>query len=173
MSFVIWITGLPGSGKSTVADRLKAAIPDAVILRMDDLRKTVTPNPTFSNEEREILYRSLVYMAGILYKNGHTVILDATANMRRWRDLARDTIKDYFEVSLRCPLEECRKREMKRVDTHQAPLDIYKKAEEGWPVPGINVPYEAPLDPEIAIDTDKTDVDTTVEIILKTIQKNY
>ncbi|MBI4839261.1 MAG: adenylyl-sulfate kinase [Nitrospirae bacterium] len=152
MPWVIWITGLPGSGKSTIAAVLKKKIPDAVILRMDELRKIVTPKPSYSDEEREYVYRALVFTAKNLYKLGHNVIIDATGNRKSWRQLARKLIKNFFEVYLKCPLNVCMMRERKRVNTHGAPRKIYEK---GKPVPGVRVPYEKPVKPEIIIDTEK------------------
>ena len=143
----LWITGLPGSGKSTIADALKASHPDFVVLRMDDLRKIVTPEPDYSDAEREIVYRSLVYLAKKLTELGHSVIIDATGNMRRWRELARELIPRYAEIYLKCPIAECINREQQRQESRGAPRDIYKKGEKGWPVPGMNAPYEEPLQP--------------------------
>jgi adenylylsulfate kinase len=151
---VIWITGLPGSGKSTVADALKEIHPSFVLMRMDEFRKIVTPCPTYSDAERDIVYRGLVYLARELAALGHDVIIDATGNRRKWRDLAREIIPGFIEAYLRCPLEVCMKREEERRETHAAPRDIYKKGAEGWPVPGLTVPYEEPLNPEILIETD-------------------
>ena len=165
----LWITGLPGSGKSTIADALKASHPDFVVLRMDDLRKTVTPEPDYSDPEREIVYRSLVYCAKKLTELGHDVIIDATGNMRRWRELARKLIPRYAEIYLKCPIAECMNREQQRQQSHGAPRDIYKKGEKGWPVPGMNAPYEEPLDPDIIIDTKQTTVRDAVELISRKI----
>lgn len=162
---VLWITGLPGSGKSTIADAIKALHPDFVILRMDELRKCVTPEPAYSEAEREIVYRSLVYLAKKITELGHNVIIDATGNMRRWRELAREQIPRYAEIYLKCPIEECINRERKRQETHGAPRDIYTKGEKGWPVPGMNVPYEEPLNPEIIIDTEQATIQEAVELI--------
>lgn len=148
----IWITGLPGSGKSTVADALKELYPDFVILRMDEFRKVVTPQPSYSDSERDLLYRSLVYLAKSITDLGHNVIIDATGNMRSWRDMARDLIPSYIEVYLKCPLEVCIEREERRVDSRGAPRDIYKKGEKGSPVPGVNAPYQESLNAEIEID---------------------
>jgi adenylylsulfate kinase len=153
-SEAIWITGLPGSGKSTIADALKAMYPSFVLLRMDDFRKIVTPCPTYSDAERDIVYRSLIYLARELVALGHDVIIDATGNRRKWRDLARELIPGFTEVYLKCSLKVCMKREEERRETHGAPRDIYKKGAEGWPVPGTDVPYEEPLNPEILIETD-------------------
>ncbi|MEW6163354.1 MAG: adenylyl-sulfate kinase [Nitrospirota bacterium] len=167
----IWITGLPGSGKSTVADALKKARPEFIILRMDELRKVVTPEPTYSDSEREIVYRTLVYLAKILAELGHDVVIDATGNLRRWRELARRLIPLYIEVYLRCPIELCIKRERQRLETYEAPMDIYKKGFEGWPVPGIVVPYEEPLNPEVVIDADKTSIEDTIAKIEREIAR--
>lgn len=173
MPWVIWITGLPGSGKSTVALSVKKKFPDAVILRMDELRKIVTPEPTYSDREREYVYRSLVFMAKILHELGHNVIIDATGNKKSWRQLARRLIPDFFEVYLKCPIELCMEREKTRVDTHGAPTKIYEKGKKGWPVPGVKVPYEEPDKPEIIIDTEKESPQVAAEKIAKTIASSF
>ena len=170
-SIALWITGLPGSGKSTVADAFKKAHPEFIVLRMDELRKVVTPEPTYSDPEREIVYRALVFLAKKLTEIGHPVIIDATGNLRRWRDLARGLIPKYREVYLRCPLELCVERERKRIERHEAPKDIYKKGAGGSPVPGIVVPYEKPLNPEVIIDTDKSSLEDSVARIEREIKE--
>ena len=153
--FAVWITGLPGSGKSTFADELKKNHPELVVLRMDELRKTVTPEPTYSEPERDIVYRAIVYVAGKLTELGHNVVIDATGNLKRWRELARQVIPRFAEVYLACPIELCIRREQERLETREAPKDIYRKGSSGWPVPGIAAPYEEPLSPEVVIDTEK------------------
>lgn len=170
MSCVIWITGLPGSGKSTIASAVKEMMPDAVLLRMDELRKIVTPEPAYSDSEREYVYRSLVYTANIINQLGHTVIIDATGNKKSWRELARNIIPDFLEIYLKCPLELCMEREKTRLDTHAAPKEIYNKGKAGWPVPGINIPYEEPEHPELIIDTEKESPVDAAEKIMRLIK---
>lgn len=172
MPCVIWITGLPGSGKSTVALAVKNLMPHAIILRMDELRKFVTPEPTYSDNERECVYRSLVYTAKTLYELGHTVIIDATGNKKSWRELARNLIPDFCEIYLKCPLELCIEREKMRSDTHGAPRDIYKKAKAGAPVPGMQAPYEEPDKPDLLIDTEKESPEEAAARILRLIMNN-
>ena len=170
MPWVIWITGLPGSGKSTVALAVKEKFPDAVILNMDKLRKIVTPQPTYSDTEREYVYRAIVFTAKTLYKLGHNVIIDATGNKKSWRELARKLIPDFFEVYLKCPIELCMEREKTRIDTHAAPMRIYEKGKKGSPVPGINIPYEEPDKPEIIINTEKESPDMAAGKIVKILK---
>ena len=171
MPWVIWITGLPGSGKSTIAVALKKKIPDAVILRMDELRKIVTPKPSYSEAEREYVYRALVFTAKNLYDLGHNVIIDATGNRKSWRRLARKLIKNFFEVYLKCPLNVCMAREGKRINTHGAPRNIYRKGKKGRPVPGVHVPYEKPVKPEAVIDAENETPDEVVKKIIKKLIK--
>ncbi|MEW6053748.1 MAG: adenylyl-sulfate kinase [Nitrospirota bacterium] len=171
IAIAVWLTGLPGSGKSSVADEVKKNLPGIVVLRMDRLRKIVTPEPTYSESERDIVYRALVFLAANLTKLGHDVIIDATGNLRKWRDLARQHIPGYIEVYLRCPLQVCMQREQLRKTAHDAPGDIYRKGTEGWPVPGITVPYEEPLNPEIIIDSDSTPVKEAAARIMEKIAR--
>ena len=171
MSWVIWITGLPGSGKSTITKNLKKNMPDAVILNMDIARKTLTPNPCYSDAEREYFYRSIVFTAKAIYSLGHKVIIDATGNRRRWRELARETIEDFFEIYLKCPLELCIEREGKRTDTHEAPVRIYEKAAKGEPVPGISAPYEEPLKPDLIINTERDAPDIAAKKIMRMLDE--
>lgn len=151
---VIWITGVPGSGKSAISDAVMNELPEFVVLRMDEMRKVVTPAPTYSDIEREIVYRSIIYAALRLSNLGHNVIIDATGNMRRWRDTARGIMPRYAEIYLKCGLNAAIEREKSRPDTHGAPVSVYDKAREGWPVPGVTAPYEEPIAPELVIDTE-------------------
>lgn len=171
IAIAVWLTGLPGSGKSSVADEVKKNLPGIVILRIDQLRKIVTPEPTYSESERDIVYRALVFLAASLTELGHDVIIDATANLRKWRDLARQHIPGYIEVYLRCPLPVCMQREQLRIAAHDAPRDIYRKGTEGWPVPGVAAPYEEPLNPEIIIDSDSTPVKEAAARIMEKIAR--
>lgn len=168
---VFWLTGLPGSGKSTLALAAKKAVPSLVLLRMDEMRRIVTPRPGYSDEEREHLYMGLVYTALVVSREGRDVVIDATANMRRWRDAARKLLPRFHEVYVRCPIALCREREMKRADTLGAPRDIYEKAKAGWPVPGVNAPYQEPSGPEFVIDTDELTVAEATDMLAGYIKK--
>jgi adenylylsulfate kinase len=167
---VIWITGLPGSGKSALSERIKKEYPNFYILRMDELRKIATPTPTYDEKERDILYRALVFIAMTLSRLGYWVIIDATGNLRRWRELARELIPDFKEVYLRCPIDICMKRERLRSIQYEAPKEIYQRAKEGWPVPGVLAPYEEPLNPELILDTDSMTIEEELTKIKELIE---
>jgi adenylylsulfate kinase len=157
MAWVMWFTGLPGCGKTTIAQHVKAVLSvngvDAKILQLDEIRRVVTPEPKYTEEERDIVYASLAYMAKLLSEAGVNVMVDATANKRRYRDLARRLIPNFGEVFIRTPLEVCIEREAV-LKAQFSPQGIYKKAAgEKAAVPGINVAYEEPLSPEIEVDT--------------------
>jgi adenylylsulfate kinase len=157
MAWVLWFTGLPGCGKTTIAARVKTILgkkgTSARILQLDEIRKMITPQPKYTEEERDIVYASLAYMAKLLAEEGINVMIDATANRRRYRDLARRTIPNFGEVFIRAPLDVCIDRERKR-NAKFSPRDIYKKAAtQKALVPGVNVAYEEPEAPEIVVDT--------------------
>ncbi|MDA8388034.1 MAG: adenylyl-sulfate kinase [Nitrospiraceae bacterium] len=163
---VVWITGLPGSGKSAVSRALRKRRARLVILQMDELRRLATPRPTYSVSERDILYRALVYAARTLSGLGHDVAIDATGNLRRWRELARAEIPGAFaEVYLKCPLSVTMEREKRRIMRRGAPRGVYAKAKKGWPVPGLAAPYEEPRHPELVIETDKTGVAAAAHLV--------
>jgi len=175
----VWVTGLPGSGKSTVANlflkELLARNVHAQLVSIDMLRHAVTPKPTYSEKERDMVYASLVFSAKLLTENGVNVIIDATGNRRRYRDQARKQIKKFVEIYLRCPLELCIQREARRENTHLAPEQIYRKGLTGksQTVPGVNVPYEEPKHPEVILDTDKQTPEESVQKILNTLTRQY
>ncbi len=171
MSWAIWITGLPGSGKSTIALHLKEKMPDTVILRVDKLREIVTPTPSYSGREREYVYKALVYTAKTVCELGHNVVIDATGNRIFWRNLARKIIPHFYEVYIKCPLELCMEREKTRTLRHDAPEKIYEKGKKGSPVPGVTVPYEVSETPELIIDSEQESPEAAVEKIILMVQK--
>jgi len=175
----VWVTGLPGSGKSVVSQALHKLLKQkgihAQLLPSDALRKVLTPKPTYSLEERNLVYATLVYIAKLLTQNNVKVIIDATGNLRRYRENARKQIPNYIEAYLECSLEVCIQRETKRGKTCQAPIQIYKKAQQGKAptVPGIGQPYQPPLNPEITINTTKNTPKQAAQKILDLIIKSY
>jgi len=177
MSFCLWLTGLPGSGKSTILEELLKMFSEsrieATVLNLDKLRKVVTPEPTYTEEERGIVYRSLVMMAQLLRTEcGKNVVIDATGNRREYRDLARRLIPGFAEIYIDCPLEICTKREAVRRGG-DVEKDLYRRAAEGslkGKMPGVSVPYEPPVDPEVIVRSEVLSPVESAEKILGYIQ---
>ncbi len=177
MAWVVWFTGLPGCGKTTIAQRVKATLStkgiSVKVLQLDEIRKVITPNPSYTEAERDVVYASLAYMAKLLAESGINVIIDATANRRRYRDLARSLVSDYAEVYINAPLDVCIARESRR-RAEFAPRDIYKKSKDmGATVPGINIAYEEPLAPEISVDSAEMTSDQSAQHIADGIMKRF
>jgi len=170
--WTLWITGLPGSGKSTLAhalrDRLETRGIHVQVIAVDNLRKVVSPKPTYSEEERKNVYATLVHMAKLLNQNGVNTIIDATGNLRVYRERARMVLENFAIAYARCPLEVCIAREISRKERFGAPTAIYEKGSTGRSatVPGLNVPYEEPLDAGVIVDTNKETVAECVERLL-------
>jgi len=161
MSFCLWLTGLPGSGKSTILNELSKLLSESgietVTLSLDHIREVLTPQPKYTNEERAIVYRALVIMAQLLVEHGgKNVIIDATGNRREFRGLARRLIREFAEVYVKCPLRTCQVRETSRRG-QSVQKGLYKSASEGelkGELPGISAPYEEPENPEIVVASD-------------------
>jgi adenylylsulfate kinase len=147
--FAVWITGLPGSGKSTITRELVALLAAGgvrpVVLESDVLRTVLTPEPTYRDDERNRFYQQLAELGRILVDQGLPVVLDATANRRDYRDHARSRISRFIEVHVKCPLDVCKARD---------PKGIYAAAGRGEAanVPGVQAAYEEPLNPEVTLD---------------------
>lgn len=168
MAFAVWITGLPASGKSTlaraVADALARQGIRVQILESDALRKVLTPQPAYSEQERDQFYAALASIGALLVQNGVPVIFDATAPKRLHREAARREIPRFLEVYVRCPLEVCIARD---------PKGIYRKGQAGETatVPGLQVPYEEPEEPEVAVDGSALDAEAAAEEIVEALRR--
>ena len=165
-AFGVWITGLPASGKSTVAGELAKQIRDlgiqVTILESDEMRKLFSAEPRYDEQDREYFYASLAFIGRALTDHGISVIFDATANRRSYRDRARQQIPRFIEVFVDCPLEICIQRD---------PKGIYRKARAGEAshVPGLQVPYEPPEFPDLVIEGHRDDPTEAARRIIATL----
>ena len=169
-SFAVWLTGLPASGKSTIAHelrpRLEALGLTVEVLESDAVRRILTPAATYSREERDLFYRALAFIGERLVAYDVTVLFDATASRRAYRDVARSMIPRFAEVAVECPLAVCMQRDRK---------GTYRKGERGETrsVPGLQEPYEPPLVPELRIDTVKLPTEESVRLILDMVKTRF
>jgi adenylylsulfate kinase len=166
--FAIWLTGLPSSGKTTLANALGLLLSErgisVQVLDSDDLRRRLTPHPTYSLEERDWFYDMVIFLAELLTENGINVLISATAPCRAYRIQARSRIKRFAEVYVSCPEEICRKRDSK---------ELWEKADRGeiTALPGARVPYEPPDSPEVKVDTAQLSIEEAVHQILNDLEK--
>ncbi len=169
-AFAIWLTGFPASGKSTIAAALRPQLEQLKlsieVLESDAVRRILTPNPTYSPEERDLFYRALAFMGARLVFHGVTVIFDATANKRAYRDFARSLIPRFIEVAVECPLGLAMQRDYK---------GTYQRGQRGESstVPGLQDPYEAPLYPEVRIDTTQLSATDAARMVLQVVKEQF
>jgi adenylylsulfate kinase len=112
------------------------------------MRSILTPGPSYTEDERDRFYRTLVALGTMLTEQGVPVIFDATAHRRAYRDLARTTIPHFLEIYVDCSLRTCMERD---------PKGIYQSGQTGKSsaVPGLQTPYEPPENPDLVIVSDR------------------
>jgi adenylylsulfate kinase len=160
--FVVWLTGLSGAGKTTIAhalaERLKAAGYKVEILDGDVVRQHFSKGLGFSKEDRIENIKRVAYVAHLLARNGVVVIVALISPYREGRNYARQLIGDFVEVYVKCPLNVLIERDVK---------GLYAKALRGeiQNFTGISDPYEPPENPEVVVETDKETVDESVDKI--------
>lgn len=169
-SFTIWFTGLPSSGKSTLAVALEETLYErgchTFILDGDNVRHGLNKNLGFSPEDRAENIRRLGEVAKLFRDAGIINMTAFISPYRQDRQAARALSKDdrFIEVFIDCPVEVCEQRD---------PKGAYQKAREGIikEFTGISAPYEAPENPEIHLHTDKMSVDECVQGIMDYLVK--
>jgi adenylylsulfate kinase len=156
---VAWFTGLPSSGKSTlaaeVAGELRLRGTEAVILDSDEVRAALMPPLGYDDAARAQLYGTLARLAALIARQGHIVLVPATAHRRAFRDAARGLAPAFVEIFVDTPLDECRKRDTK---------GLY--AAHVAQAPGAGLPYEPPVAPEHVVRPDDADAATRVAVAL-------
>jgi adenylyl-sulfate kinase len=150
--FTIWFTGLPSSGKSTLARMLEDVLKDkgfhAEVMDGDEVRLRLSKGLGFSKEDRDENIRRIAYVAKVITRCGAVAITCAISPYREVRSEAREEIGRFVEVYVKCDLGECIRRDAK---------GLYRKALSGEikNFTGISDPYEEPLNPEIVVETHK------------------
>ena len=171
--WTIWITGLPGSGKTTIARGVAEALMqrhvDVRILELSDVRAVVTTDLRSPLAE-DVAHRALVYAAKRLSASGTPVIVDATAPARAWRQLARQTIPRFAEVQLICPSSVCGNRE-RAVRWQLTGCPHRRTARPAADGPDVVLHYEHALAPELTIHTDVEDPWSAVQAAVGLAQR--
>ena len=160
-AFVLWLTGLSGSGKSTIADKIYAQIAKSGrnVEKLDgDVMRGLFPSTGFTKQARDEHIKRVGFMASRLEKHGVIVIASFISPYSETRQFVRGMCNNFIEVHVSASVKECEKRDVK---------GLYKKARAGEisDFTGIDDPYEAPDKPELFIDTEKQTVDESVSVI--------
>ena len=166
----IWLTGLSGSGKSTIAVELEHALIEnrhqAYILDGDNIRHGLNKNLGFSPEDRTENIRRIGEVAKLFTEAGIITITAFISPYREDRDAVRRLLSDgeFIEVYVKCPLDVCEERDTK---------GLYKKARAGEvkDFTGISAPYEEPLNPELTIDSSKLTVEESTRAVLNYLEE--
>jgi adenylyl-sulfate kinase len=165
--FTVWLTGLPCSGKSTLARLVETRIRErgfpVIVLDGDEVRTWLTAGLGFSREDREENIRRIAHLAMFQNRAGVATITAAISPYRRARDEARRLIGRFVEVYTECPLEVCEQRDVK---------GLYKKARRGeiQGFTGISDPYEPPESAEVVVRTHREGKDECVARIFERIE---
>ena len=164
-SCIIWLTGLSGSGKTTIAQDFEKFLfsqgYQVMVLDGDNVRHGLNSDLGFSQEDRDENIRRIGETAKLLTEAGIIAITAFISPYSKTRDRVREIVPDgdFIEVHIDCSLDECERRDTK---------GLYKKARAGLikNFTGIDDPFEAPENPEITIDTEKLTVEQSVKMII-------
>ncbi len=163
----IWLTGLPCSGKTTIANHIHEQIPNSVVLDGDVVRRNLNSDLDFTPRDRKENLRRISEMAKIILDSVPVVIISVVSPRQEVRDNAREMIEtdeiQFYEVFVDAPLETCINRDVK---------GMYKKALAGE-IPfftGIGAPYEAPKNPDIVCHTAEETLNQSANKVLKVIR---
>lgn len=168
ISKVVWLTGLSGSGKSTIAESLEKQLFHrgffCQVLDGDNIRSGINANLTFSDDDRIENIRRIAEIAKLYLNSGIITLNSFISPTRSIRNMAKEIIgeDDFIEVFIDTPLEICEQRDVK---------GLYKKARAGEikQFTGIDSPYEKPDNPKIIIKTANKTVDSSVETLLNSL----
>ena len=171
-AFLVWFTGLSGSGKSTIANELEKALFEKEIhtylLDGDNVRKGLNNNLSFSPEDRSENIRRIAEVANLMIDAGLVVIASFVSPYKEDRENVKRIVgyDNFVEVFVNTPIEECERRDVK---------GLYAKARAGEikNFTGINAPYEAPTVPDVEIDTTMVSVEEAVALILSAINRRF
>jgi adenylyl-sulfate kinase len=165
--FTLWFTGLPSSGKSTLARRVEEILLErgmkVEVLDGDEVRETFSKGLGFSKQDRDTNIRRIGFVAKLLSRNGVVAITAAISPYRDTRDEMRKAIGRFVEVYVECPIDVLKERDVK---------GLYKKALAGEikHFTGVDDPYESPLKPEVLIPSNAESVDQSVARIIGTLE---
>jgi len=170
--FTLWLTGLSGAGKTTLAGELLNKLRSrgllVEVLDGDEVRTNLSKGLGFSKEDRDTNIRRIGYVSRLLSRNGVSVISAAISPYRLVRDEVRRSFEvdgaQFIEVYVKCPIDVLTERDVK---------GLYKKALAGEikEFTGVSDPYEEPVDPEVIVETDRESIEQSVAAIISELER--
>jgi len=163
----LWLTGLPCSGKTTIAKRIKEELDNrgykAVSLDGDDVRGKLNEDLGFSKEDRNENLRRIGHVAKLFNQNGNFVVASFVSPTNKYRKMIKDIVGNFTLVYVKCSIEECEKRDVK---------GMYKKARKGEikEFTGVSAPFEEPEDADIVVDSEHNDLEACVNSVLMSLK---
>lgn len=160
MTFVLWMTGLPCSGKTTIVRKLQESVPNLAMLDGDELREWLSPKD-FSKQGRDEHNKKVAHLAKLLLKHNVPVAVSLVSPYIENRENARKVVDSgdkFSEVYVKCSLAKCEERDVK---------GMYKKARAGEikGFTGIDDPYEAPPNPDLVVDAEHETLEESAQKI--------
>lgn len=168
IGFTVWLTGLSGAGKSTIAAQLERELValhrEVEVLDGDVVRTHLSKGLGFSREDRDTNILRIAFVASLLTHHHVAVITAAISPYQETRDKAREQIGNFLEVYVSCSLDELIRRDVK---------GLYEKALRGELAnfTGVSDPYEAPENPDVLVDTEHETVEESVAKILAALRE--
>jgi len=169
-SLVLWFTGLPASGKSTLANALECKLHEngihTYLLDGDNVRQGLCKDLDFSQNGRRENIRRIAEVAKLFIEAGIVVVTAFISPYRADREMTRKMFisNEFIEIYIKCPLHECEYRD---------PKGLYRKARSGRikSFTGITDPYEEPEQPEVVVETNKNSVEQSVKLIVDYLEQ--
>jgi adenylylsulfate kinase len=169
MAFVLWFTGIPASGKSTIAQEVERMLKERGIpienLDADEIRAHLSPDLGYTEKDRDINTKRLAFLASLLEKHGVSAIVAAVSSLKRFRERARAMSRNFVEIYVNCPVEVCMERD---------PKGLYARAQRGEvnDIAGLHQPYEVSETPDVICESHLHTIEECAQKVILSLEEH-